>query len=184
MVDRSRKAFIPPFSIKAMPNKITLLNDERIQYEGVFDLSELYKHAHSWLAWRKFDVEEKKYTEKLKAAGKEFEIKWEASKNLDEYSKFQLEIRFHLLGINEEQVKKDTHIAKMQKGEINIFVSAHLITDRQDYWGQSVTYSFLRGFYDRYIYRSSFERLKGELWKIGWDFFNEMKSFLNLYKFG
>jgi hypothetical protein len=166
-----------------MVNAITLLNDERIQYDGPFDLGEFYKHAYNFLFWRKFDITEKRYTEKNKAAGKEFRIEWEANKFFDEYSKILIKVRFELYQINDIEVKTDTKVKKMQKGEVNVYVTAELWTDRQDYWAQNVFFSFMRGFYDRYIYRSSIERLKAEVWKNGWDFFNELKAFLQLYRY-
>jgi hypothetical protein len=166
-----------------MVNVITLLSDERIQYEGLFDIKELYKHAHNWLTWRKFDVSEKQYTEKVKASGKELDIKWEATKFIDEYSAFKIKIRWQIFGMNDVEVKQGAETVKMQKGELNIYITANLETDRQDYWAQNAFYSFLRAFYDRYLYRSTIERLKAELWKLGWDYYNELKSFLNLYKY-
>ena len=166
-----------------MANTIAILTDERIQYEGYFDLAELYKHVYNWLTWRKFDVAEKKYTEKIKAAGKEMEMQWEATKNLDEYSKFEIKLKWQLFAVRDEEVKKGDVVAKMQKGEINVFVSVNLLTDRQDFWAQNAFYAFMRAFYDRYLYRSSIGRLKAEGWKLGWDIFNEIKSFLNLYKY-
>lgn len=166
-----------------MSNTISLLTEERIQYEGLFDLKELYKHAWNWLIWRKFDVAEEQYTEKIKAGGKEMKIIWTAQKHIDEYSMFEMKMRWEMMGINDVEVKKNGGTAKMNKGEVNIYVTASLITDRQDYWAQRAIYSFMRGFYDRYIYRSTIERLKGEVWKIGWEFFNELKAFLQLYRY-
>jgi hypothetical protein len=166
-----------------MVNTITLLSDERIQYEGLFDIKEIYQHAYKWLTWRKYDLSEKQYTEKVKAGGKDLEIRWEAIKYVDEYSTFEIKVRWLGFGINDVEVKKDGGTIKLQKGEINIYVSASLKTDRQDYWAQNAFYSFMRAFYDRYLYRNSIERLKGELWKVGWDLYNELKSFLNLYKY-
>src|SRR3972149_6416343 len=151
-----------------MPNTTTLLSDERIQYEGVFSIAELYKHAYNWLTWRKFDVREGKYMEKAKATGKEIKIEWTAQKFLDEYSSFEIKIRWEFLNIRDAEKPP-----KMQQGEVNIFVTASIITDRQDFWAANAFYSFMRTFYDRYLYRSSYDRLKAELWKTGWDFFNE-----------
>ncbi len=166
-----------------MANTISILADERIQYDGYFDLAELYKHAYNWLNWRKFDVAESKYTEKAKAAGKEMEMIWSATKTLDEYSKFEIKVRWQLFAIRDEEVKKGNTVVKMQRGEINIYITVNLITDRQDFWAQNAFYSFMRAFYDRYLYRSSVKRLKDEGWTVGWEFFNELKAFLNLYKY-
>lgn len=167
-----------------MANVITLMQDERMRFVVTFDLKELYAHIYNWLVWRKFDVEENEYTEKAKPTGKEYIIRWNAEKYIDEYSKYRIKIRWELYNIFDEEVKKGAATVKMQKGEINAYISAELVTDRQDMWVQNAFYSFMRAFYDRYIYRASIERMKGDLWKLGWELFNEFKAFMNLYKFG
>lgn len=168
-----------------MANKITLLDTEKITYEGVFDLKELYKHLYEWLAWRKYDISEKKYKEKVKSTGKDMEIMWEANKDIDEYSQFKIEMKAVLIAVNDVEVQKESGAkVKMQKGEISIAVSAHLITDRLEVWQGKPAFSFLQRFYEKYLYKGSIDRMKGELWKVGWDFYNEAKAFLNLYKFG
>jgi len=166
-----------------MANKIALLEGEKITYDGVFDLRELYKHLYEWLTWRKFDVAEKKYKEKVKATGKDISIKWEATKDLDEYSSFTIEMNANLIGLNDVEVQKESAKVKMQKGEISIDVSASLITDKMEIWQSKPAFSFLQKFYEKYLYKGSIDKMKAELWKTGWDFYNEVKAFLNLYRF-
>jgi len=166
-----------------MANKITLLDSEKITYDGVFDLKELYKHLYEWLTWRKYDVSEKKYKEKIKPTGKDMEIEWQANKDIDEYSSFQVEMKALLIGVADVEVQKENIKVKMQKGEINVKVSAHLITDRMETWTAKPQLAFLQKFYERYLYKSTMDRMKGEVWKVGWDFYNEVKAFLNLYRF-
>jgi hypothetical protein len=167
-----------------MANKLTLLDGEKMIYEGVFDLGELYKHAYTWFTWRKLDVSEKKYKEKMKATGKEIEIEWQVNRDIDEYSKFSHDIKWRMRDINDVEVQKDSAKVKMQKGEITIEVTSSLITDRQDIWAAKPHFTFLKAFYEKYLYKGSIDRMKKELWKQGWDFYNEMKAFLNLYKYG
>jgi hypothetical protein len=166
-----------------MPNVITLLDSERIQYTGIFDLDALYTHALNWLIWRKFEVNEKSYTLRKKPSGDELFIEWEAQKNVDEYSQIKIRVKYELFGITEVEAKKEGRPKKMQKGEINIYVSADLVTDRQNFWAKNVLYSFLRAFYDRFIYRSSIERLKIEILRLGWEYYNELKAFLQMYRY-
>lgn len=166
-----------------MTGKIVLLDSEKITYEGIFDMGEFYKHVYEWLAWRKYDVSEKKYKEKIKPAGKEMEIVWSAGRDLDEYSAFKIDVQMLIIGLNDVEVQKNGAKIKMQKGEITIYVSAYIATDRQDFWVSRPQFAFLQKFYEKYLYRSAIETMKGELWKQGWDFFNECKAFLNLYKF-
>lgn len=166
-----------------MANKITLLDSEKISYDSVFDLKELYKHLYEWLTWRKYDVSEKKYKEKIKPTGKDMEIQWEANRDIDEYSSFRIEMKAQLIGVNDVEVAKDGSKVKMQKGEINIQVSAHLFTNRQELWESKAMLSFLQKFYEKFLYKGAIDRMKAELWKQGWDFYNEAKAFLNLYRF-
>ena len=166
-----------------MANKLTLLDSEKITYDNVFDLKELYKHLYEWLVWRKYDVAEKKYKEKVKPTGKDMEIQWEANRDIDEYSSFRIELKAILVAVNDVDVQKDGAKVKMQKGEITMQISEHLITDRLDFWASKPMFSFLRNFYEKYLYKSAMDRMKGELWRQGWDFYNEAKAFLNLYRF-
>ncbi|MEM4248095.1 MAG: hypothetical protein QXH80_02415 [Candidatus Nanoarchaeia archaeon] len=167
-----------------MSNKITLLDNEKITYEGVFDLGEIYKHAHQWFTWRKYDVSEKKYKEKMKPTGKEIEIEWSVNRDIDEYSKFTHDIKWRLRDVNDVEVQKDSTKIKMQKGEINFEITSFITTDRQDFWVTKPHFAFLKAFYEKYLYKGSIERMKKEIWKHGWEFYNEMKAFLNLYKYG
>lgn len=150
---------------------------------ALFDIDELYKHAHDWLEWRKYSVTEKKYKENHKAGGREIEIKWECQRDIDEYSRFQLDVRWHLLGVNDVEVEHAGKNVKMQKGELNIFISAIIIFDYNEKWEQSPMMKFMKSFYEKYLYAGTVENLKNELWKEGWELYNEMKSFLNLYQY-
>src|SRR3989304_1808103 len=163
-----------------MANVAVLVSDERIQYDGLFDLGELYKHAYNWLVWRKFDVNEKKYSEKSKGPVKDITIEWDIIKIIDEYSQYSIAIKWEPRGIGDVDVKKDSGTAKMQKGEVSIWISASVKTDRQEFWTQNAFMSFMRTFYDRYLYRSTYEKLRGDMWKTAMSFKEEMKSFLTL----
>ncbi|MGB9675245.1 MAG: hypothetical protein ACP5IJ_01310 [Candidatus Nanoarchaeia archaeon] len=165
-----------------MANVIKLLDRENLQYSGVFNFEEFLEHARSWLSWRKFDIEEKRFEEKVKL-GREYKIWWYAVKCIDEYSAIRIVFELSITDVIDVEVQIDKKKKKMQKGDINIYITSELITDRQDYWTQNAFFSFLRGFYDRYIYASTIDKLKGEAWNLGWGFFNELKSFLQLYKY-
>ncbi|MEM2954397.1 MAG: hypothetical protein QW625_00375 [Candidatus Nanoarchaeia archaeon] len=166
-----------------MANVINLLDNERLQYTGFFELEATYTHALNWLLWRKFEVSEKSYIIREKPSGKELFIEWEATKNVDEYSQIKIKTRWELFGVTDVEAKKEGKPKKMQKGEINCYVSADLITDRQEFWAKNVWLSFFRNFYDRYIYRNTISQLKEEISRIGWEYFNEIKAFLQTYRY-
>ena len=165
-----------------MANVITLLDRENFQYSGIFDFDELISHAKNWLSWRKFDIEEKRFTEKVKLT-RDYKVWWDATKFIDEYSAIRIKLEWEITGVIDVEAKINKTTKKIQKGDINLYITSEVVTDRQDYWTQNALFSFLRGFYDRYIYRSAIEKLKAEAWNLGWGLFNEIKSFLQLYKY-
>ena len=166
-----------------MSKSIDFLKEERIQFEGIFDLKELYKHAHDWLAWRKFDIAENKYKEKIKPTGKEIEAEWEITRDIDEYSQFKIKVKWQAFAITDIEVQREGGKVKMNKGEVNIYVSAALVLDRQDKWEETPFVKFMQSFFEKYLYKGTIDRLKAEVWKIGWEFFNELKAFLHLYRY-
>ncbi len=167
-----------------MSTEYPQLDGEKISYKGIFDLKELYEHLYKWLEWHRFDIEEKKYKEKVKAPEKDIEIEWAASKDFDEYSKMVIKVKWKASGISEVEVAKDDKKVKMNKGDIEISVSATLVTDKDDAWEVKPVLKFLKGFYEKYLYGSTIDVLKKKAWDSGWNFYNEAKAFLNLYRFG
>jgi len=166
-----------------MSKKIDFLKSEKITLEAIFDLKELYKHAHDWLEWRKYDIEEKKYKEKVKPNGKELEIEWIATRDIDEYTQFQIQVKWQIFGLVDVEVQKEGGKIKMNKGEVNIEITASLVLDWQDKWEERPFFKFLQSFFEKYLYKGTLDQLKAKIWKEGWEFYNELKAFLHLYKY-
>ncbi|NJL44169.1 MAG: hypothetical protein HC945_02545 [Nitrosarchaeum sp.] len=62
-----------------------------IRYEGIFNYRELYRFIHDWLEQRKYDVDETRY----KAKGGESELEWTATKDVTEYVRNSISVKFH-----------------------------------------------------------------------------------------
>ena len=167
-----------------MGSKSELFKEARIQVrDAIFDLDEIYKHAHDWLDWRKYDITEKAYKEKNSPGGREVKIEWECTRDIDEYSQFELKVKWVLLGVNDVKVEHMGKDVKMQKGEINIYISAFVVLDYLEKWEKTPMMKFMKGFYEKYLYVGTIESLKAEMWKEGWELYNELKAFLNLYRY-
>lgn len=164
--------------------KIPLLADEKVAYDGIFVLKDLYVHIHDWLDWRGYDLEEKEYKHKVKPNGTDINIKWIATKEIDEYSQFELSIKWAVAGLTDVEVQKDGGKAKMNKASISAKISANLVLDWQGKWEEKAIYlKFLKSFYEKYLYSGTIAELKGKAWNDGWALFNEIKAFLNLYQY-
>lgn len=168
-----------------MSVKYDLFKFARINFKGgVFDVKEIYKHAHDWFKWKQYDVTEQKYKEKILSNGREIKIDWVCERDIDEYTRYRIEVKWQMFSINDVKIKHEGKDIKVQSGEMDIFVSAYLVLDYEDRWEQSVTLKFLKSFFEKYLYAATMERVKRQLWRESWDYYNEMKAYLNLYQYG
>ncbi len=149
----------------------------------IFDFQEFYTHAGDWLKWRGFGLIESKYVEKVTPNGKDYEIHWRCEKDIDEYSQQQLLIIWKMFSVNDVEASVDNKKIKLQKGSINMDMSAVIEEDIEKKWGKTILFSAFKQFYEKYIFRSSKKRIEEELWGISWEYHAEIKSFLELYKY-
>lgn len=163
---------------------VDIIKDSQILLNALFDIKEVYKYLYDWLNYYGYDVTETHYKEKVKPEGKELEIRWEADRDIDEYSRFTIKVKWLILGMVDVEVQQaGGEKIKMQKGELNMYISAKITTDRQKKWEASAFLKFLKSFYESYLYHDTLDELKVRLWKEGWEFINEAKAYLSLYKY-
>ena len=167
-----------------MPGAINILPKQRVQVQKLkVDLEALYKHLHAWLEWRGFNVVEKKYRKRM--SGEiiaEMTIEWVAIKEIDSYTAYQILITFDCYGLKESKIEVEGVTRKVYEGDINVYIQADLLLDYQQKWESSPFLKFLQHFFENFIYKSKIETYKSELWEISWALFNEVKAFLNLYR--
>jgi len=163
--------------------RINLFSRAQTKLKGVFNLKATYFHAHRWLEDQKYDVIESKYDERAHPSGKEYRIIWKADKEIDTYTSFNLEIIFNIRNIKDVEVSAGGEKSVMQKGEFNMRTTAWLLTDYEGKWDKKPFFRFMKGFYEKYLYRDSIDRLKTEMWDEGWNYVNEVKAYLHLHKF-
>jgi hypothetical protein len=168
--------------------KINMLDGEKLDFVGVHDFDEWYKYLYRWMEWHKFSVvTEKKYKEQRNVQpdgtmSKNVEIVWEASRSIDEYTQIGMEARIFCVNQKDIEVVRDGVKANWQTGEIILYVWAWFQLDKAN-WFQSPAMGFLKKFYEKYLYRDMIEQLKKDVWKMGWEFFNDAKNLLHLYTF-
>ena len=154
---------------------------EKIKYSGYGDFKEAYKYAYDWLIDERYKTIEKEYTEKIVGNGKEIEVKWECTKELSDYFKSNLVIRWRILGMTDVEVEIDGKKEKMNKfSELKIEITGTLEKDYHHKWEKSPFNKFLRDTYDKYIIPARVteeeDNIKDDVQK----FKEEMKAFFDL----
>ncbi len=153
-----------------------------VKYNGVFPYKDFYKFCYVWLME---DMEvgtfsERKYEEKIQGNSKEIKVSWETTKELTDYFRMDIKVKFHITGMTNVEVNKDGQKIKMNKGEIKITVKGVLSRDYKGKFETNATMKFLRALYEKYIIASRVDYFETYLVQKADEFLNQSKAYLDL----
>jgi len=155
-------------------NKVTPGTGIRIRQTGTFDLNKLYKDLKAWFDSRKYFFQEKEHAHKSLEKGDSILIRWEAEREIDEYAKFIIKIKFYI-----ENIKKQDGL---DKGKIEIITSASVGLDYKNHWQSKPLGNFLFPIYNKYIIKNKIkDYYEKNLYSEVLELNSLTKSILNLY---
>ncbi len=167
-----------------MSETINLITNSKVEKKDfIFDFKELYGHTEDWLKWRLFTVIESKYVEKEGPNGKSYEIHWRNGRTIDAYSDYKIDIIWKITDMNDIPAEIDGKNLILQKGTIEFDMSAYLVVDKDNKWENQPWMRLFKGFFDKFIYKSTMKRMQSELWQVATELQAEVKSFLELYRY-
>jgi hypothetical protein len=152
----------------------------KVKFTGLWDFKQIYQFIYDWLTDNGYKVVEKNYSEKIKADGKEIDIKWQAKKKISDYFQFLIAANWLVLGMTETEVQKEGAKMKINKGYLEIKFSATLVKDYEHRWENTPFLKFLRGVYDRYIIKGRVEDYEDKLLAEIDELIAQTKSFLTI----
>lgn len=155
-----------------------IVKDLSVSYSGVFNLKEFYKYIKRWFKddGRYQDINEKLYEEDRRGDLKITNIKIEAKKRVDDYTKFVIKTTINASDYEDVTVKgKD-----MQKGDLKVKFNAEIEKDYEERWVEKPFRKFFRGLYDKFMIGFKVDALTKELTDEAYDLYNEVKKYLNL----
>lgn len=135
----------------------------KVVHTGIFNFKEFYNFLYDWFTSYQYVVIEQKYSEKIKAEGKEIEILWLCLRKISDYFRFRIKIRIFILGMVNVEIIRDGIKVKRDKGEIEVKFSSYLERDYEHKWESNPITKFLRGIYDKYIIRTRTEAYEDAL---------------------
>ena len=118
----------------------------RIKKTGFFKFESLYKDMKEWFDEHEYFFHEKEHAEKDLPQGREVLMKWIAEREIDDYTKFKIEIHFFI-----ERLMK---INDKYKGELRITYFAHVELDYKNNWQKNPFTKFLFFIYNNYIIKA------------------------------
>ncbi|MEM2772466.1 MAG: hypothetical protein QXR88_01295 [Candidatus Pacearchaeota archaeon] len=159
--------------------EIDKIYETKVKYSGIFDFKNIYTLIFEWLSDMGYFVVEKEYSEKIKAEGKEIEIKWICTKKVTDYFRFIINVNWRIDNLQEIEITKEKKI-RTNKGNIEIKFSAILERDWQNKYEVSPFHKFLRAVYEKYIIPNRIEQMEEKVTEEVLDIVNNIKAYLIL----
>lgn len=167
-----------------MPTQNHITGPSKVKYSGIFKMSDIYRVAHSLLIDMRYIIEETKYREKVGQGGsREIEIKWHATKEFDDYTRYRITLSWLVLGLNDVEIEKEGTKVKMNNGTIELTINSYLETDYEGRWETHPITRFFKGLHDKYLYRRTYLDYQERIYKEAYKLENELKAFFNLNRF-
>ena len=147
----------------------------RMNYNGNFSLKDYYNFLYDVCSSLGYDVIEKE----CKQSSSSFEFEWSNEKKVDDFTMFVIKIKTRATDLK-KGVKVENDI--MDQGKIEFTIQAVLKTDYEAKWEMNPMLKFIKGIYERYIYRPTYETWAGKIKEEMNDVLNEVKSFFHIEK--
>jgi hypothetical protein len=155
--------------------------EEKIKFTGIFDFKEVYRIAYTWLKDYQYWIEERQYSEKIKPEGKDVEVHWIARRKISDYFRFHFRVDWQIFRMVPVEITDENgNKLKMNKGQLEIKITAYLEKDYESRWESNAFAKFLRGVYDRYVIRSRIESYEDKVVAELEEMIAALKSFLEI----
>ena len=161
-----------------------VVEEERISYEGIFSVQELYRLIDEWLLDKGYTKSEPKHTESAKPEGKYVEVVLEPYLELTEYAKSYIIIRMQLSEIKDVTIETSEGVKqKLNQGKVLLTISGMLETDAEGRWESKPIFMFIRTIYDKYIYKSLTGGFQKKIEDDVMQLKENISGFLNLFRY-
>ena len=163
-----------------MAEKETIFSS-KIKYNGIFNFKDFYSFCYTWLKENfGLDLIESEYSESLEGDSKNIDIKWSGSKNVSDYFKFEVGIKFKIIKLTKVEISQGGGKFSTNKGNIELAVTGTLIRDWQGKFEVSAIQKFLRSVYEKWIISSRISEFEGALIGGCDEFLSQAKAYLDL----
>jgi len=155
--------------------------ESAIKHSGIFNFREFYIYCHDWLEDEAgLGIMEKKYAEKVVGDAKEIDVEWAGDKNLTDYFRFDVSVKFRIRPIKKVQITRDGKKIDTNEGSIEVKIKGFLVRDYQGKYDSTAFRKFLRGIYEKWIIISRVKEFENKIFGDCDEFLNQAKAFLDL----
>lgn len=165
-----------------MAERDVVVDKIRLTYEGIFKVTDLYRLIDNFFRDRGYDKRERRNIENVKADGKYIELELEPWKKITDYAQNVIQLRIIMSNVTDAHVKKDGVDVKLNKGKIQIVLSAYIETDYEGRWEGKPLLYFLRTVFNKFIFKPYTEGYEKNVLADLNELYSMIKNYLNTYK--
>ncbi len=153
----------------------------KIKYDGKHSFKDFYRFCYDWLTEEtELIVAERKYTEKLKGDSKDIDVEWVGERKVTDYFKFQIKIKFRILGLREIEITQKGVKIRTNEGSVEVTVTGTLVRDYEGKFETTAHKKFLRSIYEKWVIPSRIEQFEDKLISDCDEFLSQAKAYLDL----
>ena len=120
--------------------------ETKVVHAGIFSFKDLYKFIYEFFTSYQYAVVEKKYSEKIKAEGKDVEVEWLCIRKISDYFRFRIKVTMRVVGMTQVEVTREGVKTKRDKAEIETKIASFLERDYENKGKQTLSASFSGAF--------------------------------------
>jgi len=166
-----------------MVEKKILIDEESMEYEGLFNFFELYSIIDEFLKLKGYDKFEPLNEEQVYPEGKDIHIIFTPKKWHTDYIRKAMKVELLLSHIKDVETEIDNVKVKLNQGKVRIMFSGFLETDWEGRWEQRPLYYLIRTMFDKFIYRKHTHDFEMEIISDVNELKAKMGAYLNLNRF-
>ncbi|MFA5406057.1 MAG: hypothetical protein WC307_01755 [Candidatus Nanoarchaeia archaeon] len=151
-----------------------------VKHKGVFNFEQFHKHFYEIISANGYLLKSDAHQQKDKDDGQEIEVNWDFEKEIDDYTKFAISVYYIVTSKKDVVIKRGDKEIKTNTGNAALKITGTLITDWQGNWDKSPILKKLRNFYERYLFKKTFDDYYAQVMGEVFLFENEMKAFFDL----
>lgn len=158
---------------------IETVDKRKIHYNGYFDMDELYQLLRDIVGQDyRYAIYEEEYSRDMDEG--EAKIDWRCERKETDFIRYRIDITVYVSNLSKGKVKKGGREVRLEQGDIEIHFTAYLESDYMVRWETSAWLKLLKGIYQKYLVKSSYENHQEQVAQDLWSIVDEVKGFFQI----
>lgn len=157
---------------------------ESFTYKGLIDVKGLYRLIDKWFKGNGYEKAEVWNFEEVYESGKQITLKLHPFKKISDYAKIEIRLTATLINLKETIIEQDGIKNNYMTGQGKFSFDTFIVTDYEGQWSEKPFYFFVKTLLDKLVYKSQTDKYEEILLTDKDKIKREIKSFLNMTRFG